>query len=71
MLYAHQYYTPEEFWNLYDKEKYDRLREKYYAANMFPDIYSVTHVSKFLEKDNWIAFKAVVKHVFSKLFIHG
>ena len=66
VLYAHQYYTPEEFWTLYDKGKYDRLREKYHANKMFPDIYSVTHVSKFLEKDNWAAVKAVVKHVLSK-----
>ena len=68
VLYAHQYYTPEEFWTLYDKGKYDSLREKYHATAMFPDMYTTTHVSKFLEKDNWTGFKAVAKHVLQKLF---
>ncbi|XRM40830.1 hypothetical protein ABZX51_004138 [Aspergillus tubingensis] len=37
-LYARTYYTEEEFWKIYDKEKLDSLREKYHATNL-PDIY--------------------------------
>lgn len=38
-LYGHCFYTEEEFWTLYDKSKYDRLRAKYRAETL-PDIYS-------------------------------
>lgn len=33
-LYSHAYYTEEEFWAHYDKESYDRLREKYGATHL-------------------------------------
>lgn len=38
-LYAHSFYTKEEFWELYDKPRYDRLRAKYKAETL-PDVYS-------------------------------
>lgn len=38
-LYAHMYYTEEEFWQLYDKPRYDLLRSKWHAENL-PDVYS-------------------------------
>jgi Delta24-sterol reductase len=66
ILYAHQYYEQDKFWDLYDKEKYERLREKYHAKNLFPDLYSATHVSQLLEKDRWAGFKAVSGHIFYK-----
>ena len=37
-LYAHAYYTEEEFWNIYDRKQYDALRNKYHATYL-PSIY--------------------------------
>lgn len=34
MLYARTYYTPEEFWAIYDKARYDSLRAKYKADGL-------------------------------------
>lgn len=42
-LYAHAYYTEEEFWSIYDRTEYDALREKYHA-NYLPNIYQKVHV---------------------------
>ncbi len=67
VLYAHQYYDKNEFWDLYDKTKYDQLREKYHATSMFTDVYSATHVSEFRNKTPWIGLKAVVGHVLRKI----
>ncbi|MFW5995095.1 MAG: FAD-binding oxidoreductase [Spirochaetia bacterium] len=39
MLYAHTYYEPEEFWSIYDQRWYTKLRAKYYADKVFPDVY--------------------------------
>ena len=33
------YFDYEQFWNHFSKEKYDKLREKYYAKERFMDIY--------------------------------
>jgi len=38
MLYSYSYYTIEEFWKIYPKEKYQKLRQKYFASNSFLDI---------------------------------
>ncbi len=46
VLYAHQYYSPEEFWKIYDLDWYNKLRNKYFANNVFPDIYEKTNVNK-------------------------
>lgn len=32
-LYAHAYYTEEEFWNIYNKKDYFELRKKYHAES--------------------------------------
>ncbi|XEV02886.1 hypothetical protein FSHL1_008173 [Fusarium sambucinum] len=37
-LYAHAYYTEEQFWELYDCSWYRNLRERYYATTL-PTIY--------------------------------
>ena len=37
-LYAHTYYSEEEFWNVYDREWYDALRKKYDATSL-PSVY--------------------------------
>lgn len=42
VLYAHSYYTEEEFWQVYDKSSYERLRRKYHAGVIFPDVYAKT-----------------------------
>lgn len=33
-LYAHCYYTEEEFWNIYDRKWYESLRKKYHATTL-------------------------------------
>ncbi|HMI09744.1 MAG TPA: FAD-binding protein [Candidatus Saccharimonadales bacterium] len=42
VLYAHAYYTPEEYWTIYDKKWYEKLRKKYHAEVLFPDVYRKT-----------------------------
>lgn len=42
-LYAHAYYTEEEFWAHYDKQSYDELREKY-GAGYLPSVYDKVKV---------------------------
>ncbi|OAX79447.1 hypothetical protein ACJ72_06233, partial [Emergomyces africanus] len=42
-LYAHTYYTEEEFWDIYDRQWYGRLREKY-GASYLPDVYEKVRV---------------------------
>lgn len=37
-LYAHQYFTKEEFWDIFDKNQYDKLRQKWHAEGI-PDVY--------------------------------
>ncbi|KAI1132074.1 FAD-binding domain-containing protein [Nemania abortiva] len=43
VLYAHTYYTEEEFWKLYDRKWYDDLRSKYCAESL-PTIYDKINV---------------------------
>ncbi|KAI9651583.1 MAG: hypothetical protein M1831_000594 [Alyxoria varia] len=33
-LYAHAYYSEEEFWSMFDRRWYDDLRQKYHAENL-------------------------------------
>ncbi|KAH7079249.1 cell elongation protein diminuto [Paraphoma chrysanthemicola] len=40
--YAANFYTEEEFWELYDREKYDRLRKKWHAEAL-PTMYDKVH----------------------------
>ena len=47
-LYAHAYYTEDEFWSIYDKKDYDTLREKYHAAYL-PNVYDKVKVD--IEKE--------------------
>jgi Delta24-sterol reductase len=48
-LYAHTYYTKEEFWKIYDKEWYDSLREKYGATSL-PSVYEKVKVNPEAER---------------------
>lgn len=42
-LYAHTYYTEQEFWDHYDKASYDSLRAKY-GAEYLPSVYDKVKV---------------------------
>jgi delta24-sterol reductase len=42
-LYAHTYYTEEEFWNVYDRRWYESLRKQYHATTL-PTIYDKVKV---------------------------
>ncbi|KAL8935737.1 MAG: hypothetical protein Q9211_004535 [Gyalolechia sp. 1 TL-2023] len=42
-LYAHTYYTEDEFWRVYDREWYDALRQKYGAGSL-PSAYDKVKV---------------------------
>jgi len=42
-LYAHTYYPEDEFWQIYDKQWYDELREKYNATSL-PSVYEKVKV---------------------------
>ena len=37
-LYAHVYYSEEDFWDIYDRKEHDTLRAKYHATYL-PTIY--------------------------------
>ncbi|KAF3033133.1 hypothetical protein E8E12_001258 [Didymella heteroderae] len=42
-LYAHAYYTEQEFWDIYDREKYMELRKMYHAESL-PSVYDKVKV---------------------------
>ena len=39
-LYSASYYDKETFWRIYDKVRYDQLKQTYDPAAIFPDLYS-------------------------------
>ncbi|MEK7569567.1 MAG: FAD-binding protein [Patescibacteria group bacterium] len=45
MLYAHAYYSQDEFWKIYDHAWYQELRKKYHAEKAFPEIWEKVHVA--------------------------
>jgi FAD/FMN-containing dehydrogenase len=53
-LYAHTYYTEEEFWSIYDRRRYDALREKYHATYL-PDLYQKVRVDLIPKGNNGVA----------------
>jgi len=38
-LYSDSYFTPQEFWHLYNKNEYDALRKRYDPRGVFKDLY--------------------------------
>ena len=38
-LYSDSYFTPDQFWQIYNKPAYDRLKNKYDPDGVFKDIY--------------------------------
>ena len=49
-LYAHTYYTEEEFNEIYNREEYDALREKYHASYL-PTVYDKVKVDVSKERE--------------------
>jgi hypothetical protein len=62
VLYAHNYYPKEEFWQLYDLPWYLELRKKFHADQAFPDIYEKTYVSKKYKRMFWKGLYRVILH---------
>ncbi|KFY25541.1 hypothetical protein V491_01701 [Pseudogymnoascus sp. VKM F-3775] len=56
-LYAHAYYTEDEFWSVFDRKAYDALRSKY-GASYLPSIYDKVKVDFASEeksiRDSWL-----------------
>ncbi len=63
VLYAHAYYPKGEFWQIYDHAWYTKLRKKYHASSVFPDIYDKTKVT---EKYKSSVFFGVLKAFWHK-----
>jgi hypothetical protein len=57
-LYAQAFYTEEEFWDIYDRQSYDALRDKYHAADL-PTVYDKVKVVE--EVDDRTGFKALLR----------
>lgn len=45
VLYAHAYYSKDDFWKIYDYPWYAQLRKKYHATEAFPEIWEKVHVT--------------------------
>lgn len=56
MLYAHQYYSPEAFWKIYDHEWYRSLRSACRADTVFPTIYEKTKTTKKRRRSIFLGF---------------
>jgi Delta24-sterol reductase len=58
-LYAHTYYSEDEFWSLYDKKAYDSLRAKY-CATYLPNVFDKVKVDVRAEKEaveqSWVVW---------------
>lgn len=58
-LYAHAYYTEEEFWGIHDRKEYEALRAKYHATYL-PSVYDKVKVDVESEKkairDSWMVW---------------
>lgn len=45
MLYSYSFYNAEEFWEIYPKISYENLRNRYFAANLWPSVEEKTGCS--------------------------
>jgi Delta24-sterol reductase len=55
-LYAHAYYTEDEFWAHYNRESYDTLRQKY-GATYLPSVYDKVKVDVNAGEDQSLLWK--------------
>jgi hypothetical protein len=53
-LYAHTYYTEQEFWEIYDRKWYDELRKKYHATSL-PSVWQKVKVNETIDR-SWGAW---------------
>lgn len=63
-LYAHQYYSREQFWEMYGYDWYGALRSACSADSVFPDAYDKTKVSGEYKKSAWRGISRCVLHSF-------
>ena len=61
-LYAHAYYTEDEFWQIYGKERYDALRKKYHA-DWLPNVFDKLKVDLSVLDENDAQGNKVEKEV--------
>lgn len=67
-LYAHTYYTKEEFDEIYDGETYDALREKYHATHL-PSVYEKVKVdTEAKEKASQESWRLWISDMFWKIW---
>ncbi|KAK7517851.1 hypothetical protein IWZ03DRAFT_310920 [Phyllosticta citriasiana] len=69
-LYAHNYYTEDEFWNVYDKQRYSQLRAKWDAGTL-PTLWDKMKNTQTYQKDGNFAKAAFMtffgtKHLLKK-----
>ncbi|KAK3080908.1 hypothetical protein LTS18_012013 [Coniosporium uncinatum] len=63
-LYAHAYYTEDEFWDIYDRKSYEELRTKYKAGSL-PTVYDKVKVDVRSAQDvSNMSMGEWVKHTF-------
>ncbi|KFZ16296.1 hypothetical protein V502_05179 [Pseudogymnoascus sp. VKM F-4520 (FW-2644)] len=62
-LYAHAYYTEDEFWSIFDRKAYDALRLKY-GASYLPSIYDKVKVDFASDekaiRDSWLLWLVAI-----------
>lgn len=63
-LYAYSYYSQEEFWRIYDKSYYDKLRTKYHANEVFPNLYDKIVVKQGAQPSIMAGFMGLIKSPF-------
>ncbi|EEP81985.1 conserved hypothetical protein [Uncinocarpus reesii 1704] len=74
-LYAHAYYTEDEFWSIYDQGPYDALRSKYHAGHL-PSVYDKVVVDFAAEQrardESWIVWlKSVFWSIWPLMGLYG
>ena len=65
MLYAHSYYSFDEFWKVYDFQWYNLLRDKYHANDTFLTVYENTRVSEKYKPSIFIGIWNFIKSPFT------
>lgn len=65
-LYAHQFFSEDTFWSIYDKEWYDDLRKDYGAADAFPSVYENTVTEQLPEPSRTQAMKGLLSTLFNR-----
>jgi Delta24-sterol reductase len=74
-LYGHTYYTEEEFWNIYNRTEYEKLREKYHATYL-PSVFDKVKVDFSAEENSvrrslWARVRAMVWMIWPLRGLYG